>query len=200
MPRMSSTAVAPRRASARRASWHEPGDAFIARRLREIVAPGQRAGAVAVAPDGEASVAIVATSRGIARIDLFEGSQAALPEGVRDEPALNDVAELLARCFASWQPAAAQLPLDVTGTAFQLEVWAALRGIGAGRTASYGEVARRIGRKPGASRAIGQAVGANPVPVVVPCHRVLAAGGAIGGFACGLPMKRRLLSAEGVQA
>lgn len=90
-------------------------------------------------------------------------------------------------------------PLDLSGgTAFQRSVWNALRTIEPGRTRSYGEVARRLGR-PGAARAVGGACGANPIPVFIPCHRVLAAKGRLGGFSGGLSWKRRLLLREGVQ-
>ena len=89
-------------------------------------------------------------------------------------------------------------PLDLAGTAFQKRVWQALRKIPAGRTKSYGEIAQAIGR-PKAVRAVGGACGANPVPVLVPCHRVLAANGKIGGFSGGLERKRRLLTREGIK-
>lgn len=74
------------------------------------------------------------------------------------------------------------LPLAPHGTAFQKRVWDALRGIPAGQTRSYGELARSLGS---AARAIGQANGANPIPILIPCHRVLAAGGALGGYSGG---------------
>lgn len=90
-------------------------------------------------------------------------------------------------------------PLDLTGgTEFQQAVWRELRKISFGKTRSYGEIARAIG-KAGAVRAVGSACGANPVPVLVPCHRVLAAHGKIGGFGGGLDWKRRLLAGEGVR-
>jgi O-6-methylguanine DNA methyltransferase len=89
-------------------------------------------------------------------------------------------------------------PLDLSrGTDFQRTVWTALARISLGRTRSYGEVARAIGR-PRAFRAVGSACGANPVPLIVPCHRVLAAGGQVGGFSSGLEWKKRLLHIEGV--
>jgi O-6-methylguanine DNA methyltransferase len=88
-------------------------------------------------------------------------------------------------------------PLDQVGTEFQQRVWNALRQIPAGRTKSYGEIARAIG-KAKAVRAVGGACGANPIPVLVPCHRVLAANGKIGGFSSGLDWKRELLAREGV--
>lgn len=74
------------------------------------------------------------------------------------------------------------LPLAPHGTAFQHRVWDALRAIPAGETCSYGDLARRLGS---AARAIGQANGANPIPILIPCHRVLAAGGALGGYSGG---------------
>ena len=89
-------------------------------------------------------------------------------------------------------------PLDLAGTDFQKSVWNALQKILPGRTKSYGEIARAIGR-PKAVRAVGGACGANPVPVLVPCHRVLAANGKIGGFSGGLDWKRTLLAREGVK-
>jgi len=88
-------------------------------------------------------------------------------------------------------------PLDLSsGTEFQRCVWNALRKIPSGQTKSYAQVAQSIGR-PEAVRAVGQACGANPIPVVIPCHRVLAAGGRLGGFSSGLDWKRKLLAREG---
>jgi len=88
-------------------------------------------------------------------------------------------------------------PLDLSsGTAFQQRVWNVLRKIQCGRTLSYAGVARALG-KPGAARAVGGACGANPIPVLVPCHRVLAANRQIGGFSGGLHWKRLLLGREG---
>jgi len=87
-------------------------------------------------------------------------------------------------------------PLDLSnGTDFQQKVWSALREIPAGTARSYAEVARAVGR-PGAVRAVGQACGANPIPVLVPCHRVIAAHGKLGGFSGGLEWKRKLLARE----
>ncbi len=89
-------------------------------------------------------------------------------------------------------------PLDLSGgTEFQQAVWRELRKISLGKTKSYGEIAQAIG-KARAVRAVGGACGANPIPVLVPCHRVLAAHGKIGGFGGGLDWKRRLLAREGV--
>jgi len=83
------------------------------------------------------------------------------------------------------------------GTPFQRRVWAALRTIPTGETLSYAQVARRV-RSPKAVRAVGAANGANPIPIVLPCHRVIASGGGLGGYGGGLPMKRWLLAHEGV--
>ena len=85
----------------------------------------------------------------------------------------------------------------VGGTPFQRDVWNAMLSIPHGATISYAELARRIGR-PGASRAVGRAVGANPIPVLIPCHRVVGSNGGLVGFGGGLPMKRTLLQQEGV--
>ena len=89
------------------------------------------------------------------------------------------------------------LALAPRGTPFQHAVWQALTEIPPGETISYGELARSIGR-PGASRAVGAANGANPLPIVVPCHRVIGAGGTLTGFAGGLDIKRFLLALERV--
>lgn len=87
-------------------------------------------------------------------------------------------------------------PLDVTATPFHLAVWERLRAIPFGRTASYGEIAAALGM-PGEARAVGAAIGANPICILVPCHRVIAADGSLRGFAWGLELKRRLLAHEG---
>jgi methylated-DNA-[protein]-cysteine S-methyltransferase len=87
------------------------------------------------------------------------------------------------------------LPLELRGTAFQRLVWDALIGLAYGETVGYGEIASRIGR-PAASRAVGAAVGRNPISVIVPCHRVVGSGGALMGFAGGLEAKRYLLELE----
>ena len=89
------------------------------------------------------------------------------------------------------------LPLDYSaGTPFQRRVWKAITRIPYGRVRSYQWVAIRVGGKQYA-RAVGMALGANPVPMVVPCHRIIAQDGSLGGFSCGLPVKRRLLRLEG---
>jgi O-6-methylguanine DNA methyltransferase len=90
-------------------------------------------------------------------------------------------------------------PLDLSsGTAFQQRVWCALRRIASGETRSYTEIAIAIGHRK-AARAVGGACGANPIPVLLPCHRVLAANHRLGGFSGGLDWKIRLLAREGIQ-
>ena len=87
------------------------------------------------------------------------------------------------------------VPLAPEGTEFQLNVWRALRGIPYGETWSYGQLARRIG-KPDAARAVGAANGRNPLPIIVPCHRVIGADGSLTGFGGGLKIKQKLLELE----
>jgi O-6-methylguanine DNA methyltransferase len=89
-------------------------------------------------------------------------------------------------------------PPDLSGgTPFQQNVWRALQKIPRGKTRSYGEIARQIG-KPKAVRAVGGACGANPIPIFIPCHRVLAANKKLGGYSGGLNWKRKLLAREGI--
>jgi len=130
-------------------------------------------------------------------------------EGQRDTPAspawtrvtrhalLEQAARQLADYFAGTRTRF-ELPLDLSfGTSFQQAVWQALREVDCGMTTSYGEVARRIGR-PTAVRALGAAVGRNPISIIVPCHRVLGADGSLTGYAGGLPRKTALLKLEGL--
>jgi methylated-DNA-[protein]-cysteine S-methyltransferase len=89
------------------------------------------------------------------------------------------------------------LPLAPAGTAFQQAVWRALQRVPFGATSTYGRLAADLGRPTGA-RAVGSAVGANPIPVVIPCHRIIGKDGSLTGFAGGLPRKTTLLQLEGV--
>ena len=113
-----------------------------------------------------------------------------------------DAHPLLRRCGAELEAYFAgdlkefDLPLRPHGTPFQLSVWEQLRGIGYGETATYGEVARRLGMTTAASRAVGLANGRNPVPIVIPCHRVVGADGSLTGYAGGVGRKRLLLDLE----
>jgi len=120
----------------------------------------------------------------------------------RDDEGLRSLLRHLA-ALASGAPAEltggwpSEIDVDVNGTPFQAQVWAALREIPRGQTRSYAEVARAIER-PTAARAVAAACGANPVPLVVPCHRVIASDGSLGGFSAGIAVKSALLAAEGV--
>ena len=88
------------------------------------------------------------------------------------------------------------LPLAPVGTEFQQRVWQGLREIGYGETSSYGELAHRLGKSNAASRAVGLANGRNPIPIVIPCHRVIGANGTLTGYAGGLDRKQKLLELE----
>lgn len=118
--------------------------------------------------------------------------------GVRlaDAPADGPVAEKLGAYLAGEIDAIDDIVVETAGTAFQREVWAALRLIPAGQTWSYGQLAAEIGR-PLAVRAVGLANGANPIGVVTPCHRVIGAGGRLTGYGGGLERKSWLLRHEG---
>jgi AraC family transcriptional regulator, regulatory protein of adaptative response / methylated-DNA-[protein]-cysteine methyltransferase len=116
---------------------------------------------------------------------------------VRDDQALAPLRSAVLKMVAGRQPRG-KVAVDLSGTPFQRSVWNELRRIPAGQTRSYGEVARAIG-KPTAFRAVAQACGANPLPVLIPCHRVIAADGGIGGYTGGLHIKKALLGAEGVE-
>lgn len=98
--------------------------------------------------------------------------------------------------FAGVLAAVADLPVITAGTAFQREVWAALRGIPLGETTTYGHLANQLGR-PKAMRAVGMANGSNPVSIIVPCHRVIGANASLTGYGGGLERKRWLLRHEG---
>jgi methylated-DNA-[protein]-cysteine S-methyltransferase len=109
-------------------------------------------------------------------------------------PLIREAGRQLAEYFARTRRAF-DLPLDLRGTPFQLRVWNALIGIPYGETRAYSQLAVQIGHA-GASRAVGAANGANPVAIIVPCHRVIASGGGLGGYGGGLELKRLLLDLE----
>ena len=111
-----------------------------------------------------------------------------------DGPVLEEAARQLAEYFRGARKVF-DLPLRPIGTEFQLRVWRALREIPFGETRTYGDIARRLGR-PGAARAVGMANHRNPLPVFIPCHRVVGANGALTGYAGGLMRKRALLQLE----
>jgi O-6-methylguanine DNA methyltransferase len=108
---------------------------------------------------------------------------------------LLDAAALQMEDYMAGRQVEFDLPIQLTGTPFQVNVWQALSRIPFGETRTYGDVAEMI-EKPSATRAVGQANGKNNLPLIIPCHRVVAAGGRIGGFAGGLSLKRALLAHE----
>ncbi len=143
------------------------------------------------------------TQRGICFCGLGDSDRALVGELHHDypkaklRPGSSKTAEL-ARAIARYldgRIALPDLPLDIRGTPFQLMVWNELRAIPAGQSRSYTEIAHRIGR-PRAIRAVGTANGANPVSILIPCHRALRASGHLGGYRWGLERKRRLLELE----
>ena len=118
------------------------------------------------------------------------------PATSRKLPAFVRAAARQLQQFAAGKPVRFTVPLDLAaGTTFQQAVWQTLQKIPRGETRTYAWVAAQIG-KPNAARAVGGACGANPVPLIVPCHRVVASDGSLGGFSLGLPLKRRLLDLE----
>jgi methylated-DNA-[protein]-cysteine S-methyltransferase len=123
-----------------------------------------------------------------------------------DGSARDDSAEVLVRAagqlaaYFAGERETFDLPLDLRGTPFQQQVWAELRRIPYGTTATYGEIAARLGRTGHGARAVGVANGRNPIPVIVPCHRVVGASGAMTGYGGGMDRKRTLLDLEGALA
>lgn len=121
-------------------------------------------------------------------------ARSAEPDWRQDDGPFREIVRQLGAYFAG-DLTDFDLPLDPRGTPFQLAVWRALRTIPYGETRSYGQLAKAIGR-PTASRAVGAANGANPLPIVVPCHRVIGSTGKLTGFGGGLPIKAALLTLE----
>jgi methylated-DNA-[protein]-cysteine S-methyltransferase len=113
------------------------------------------------------------------------------------DPVLDEAARQLDAYFAG-KRRSFDLPLKASGTDWQKRVWNALCAIPFGETATYGDIARALGQ-PTATRAVGAANGRNPIPIVVPCHRVIGADGTLTGYGGGLPTKRWLLAHEGAQ-
>lgn len=141
---------------------------------------------------------VLATSAaGLTHVLFAKGPRAAEPHSAWElEPSrLAPVARQFDEYFDG-RRRAFDLPLAPAGTPFQLRVWSELGRIPYGTTVSYGELARRLGT-PNGSRAVGLANGANPLPIVIPCHRVIGSDGSLTGFGGGLDTKRRLLELEG---
>ena len=151
-------------------------------------------GKLILASDGEALVGCWFEN------DRFAGFDAAGPlEPCEDLPVFVAARAWLDRYFAGKRPDPAELPLKPSGTPFQLEVWRMLGDIPYGQTVTYGDIARRFEAERGrrmSAQAVGGAVGRNPLCVIVPCHRVMGAGGNLTGFGGGIPTKVRLLEHE----
>ena len=149
---------------------------------------------------------VAATERGLVRIG-FDRSEASFVTGLREqlkaeviesEEKVADIAAQLEAYFAG-ERRAFDVPIDLSfASTFQRRVLMAARGVPAGQVVTYGELARRIGA-PNASRAVGWALGRNPLPIVIPCHRIVRAGGGLGGYIGGLEIKRKLLELEGAR-
>jgi len=151
-------------------------------------------------------VLAAATERGLCAVllgeqtsDLLGDLQRRFPraELAAGGPSFQSILDRVVRLIDRTTESRADLPMDLHGTVFQRTVWDALQDIPPGRTTTYGELARRVGL-PGGARAVAQACGANPTAVIVPCHRVVAADGSLGGYRWGVERKRVLLQREQV--
>jgi AraC family transcriptional regulator of adaptative response/methylated-DNA-[protein]-cysteine methyltransferase len=155
----------------------------------------------AVLPTSLGPMLVAATEKGVCCLAFGEGEaelRARFPQAELVS-AGEDFRTLFAQVVAAVEqpgPGSTAIPLDVKGTAFQQRVWDELRRIPCGETRSYGELAAALGN-PKASRAVGGANGANHVAVLIPCHRVIAADGSLGGYAYGTAIKAELLKREG---
>lgn len=161
----------------------------------ELTLFGQCGRVVAIAFAGSAEESLAS----LLRHRLTGGAQAEVEVRVEEAADPAGAATALARYFSGELEAIRAVEVDPAGTAFQKRVWAALRRIPAGTTISYADLALKIGQ-PTAYRAVAQANAKNPVPIVIPCHRVIAASGELHGYGGGPARKRRLLELEGAVA
>jgi AraC family transcriptional regulator of adaptative response/methylated-DNA-[protein]-cysteine methyltransferase len=157
----------------------------------------------AIAETSLGAILVAATARGVCAIFLGDDPDALIRDLERRFPRATlvggdagferVVAEVIA--LVERPGRGSDLPLDIRGTAFQQRVWKALRAIPAGQTASYAEIAKKIGQ-PSAVRAVAQACGQNPIAIAIPCHRVVKTGGDLSGYHWGVERKRALLARE----
>ena len=139
---------------------------------------------------------VISEGAGISRIDFHHIPPPSMPD-IPDEPQSNYVYDILTNYFMGKTVDFSQAPLKFSrGTEFQIAVWNAIREIPAGETRSYKWLAEQIG-SPKAVRAVGGAVGANPISIIIPCHRVIRSDGKLGGYGGGVKRKRLLLELEG---
>lgn len=141
---------------------------------------------------------LIAGSEGMLQMVSFpsgHGARRPQPHWREDASALAAIADQLREYFSGIR-ITFEIPFEWSGNAFQKTVWVALCNIPYGETRTYGEIAEAIGQPLSASRAVGAACGENPLPIIVPCHRVVGAGGALVGFGGGLETKRYLLDLE----
>jgi len=162
--------------AARRFSIGQIGVACSQKGLREVTLPNGQS--------------LAARREGSAESGGSSAASRSDPQATLARRALAEIAE-----FLEGRRRKFNVPLDLQGTPFQLQVWEALLRIPYGETRSYGEIARAVGR-PKAARAVGMANGSNPVAIIVPCHRVIASDGSLGGYGGGLALKSRLLRLE----
>jgi len=142
---------------------------------------------------------LVASNKGLTAIDVKAtySKLATKPDG-RAQEILAETRKQLTQYFAGDRKKF-DLPFDLTGTPFQVKAWKTLTRIPYGKTISYSEQAKAM-RKAKAFRAVGSANGKNPIPIIIPCHRVIASNGGLGGYSLGLKMKRQLMKLEGISA
>lgn len=152
-------------------------------------------GELALLADTDGRLHAVGFTSGHARMESYFGPQGARGATIKTAPNPAGLSAALRAYFAGELTAIAGLPVALEGTEFQRKVWQALLEIPCGVTWSYGELARRIGN-PNAVRAVGLANGANPIGIVVPCHRVIGANGTLTGYGGGVERKRWLLQHE----
>jgi len=155
---------------------------------------GSPVGELTLLAEGNRLVAIGFEGYGERALALLAAHHGGVVE-VADDPDPAGAASALARYFEGELDALRNVPVDPAGTPFQKRVWASLRRIRPGTTISYADLALRIGQ-PAASRAVAQACGKNPIPIVVPCHRVIGSDGLLVGYGGGLGIKARLLAHE----
>ena len=144
--------------------------------------------------NGTTTIFLVASPRGLCGLLFKRDPNMKMISSPNESPILTKAVQELTKYFAG-ERKKFTVKLDIQGTDFQKKVWNTLLAIPYGQTVSYLEVARRMG-KPQAVRAVGTAIGKNPICIFIPCHRVIASDGTIGGYSGGLTMKKKLLGLE----